>query len=200
MLKCVLIVGSNHPSRLADVATSFVIAGAAGRHDLQVDVLDLTVEGLQFQAAPDASINTMGHGTALEADTWRRRIGRYDAFVAMVAEYNYGTAAVLKNAFDIAGSELHRKPIAIVGYGGLGSARAIEHLRRVADEVQMAPIRHQLNIAMESLLGVLQHGRPLEASSGLVHARTAMFDHLVSRVRCLDVTCETDRVRQVAAL
>lgn len=72
-----------------------------------------------------------------------------------------------------------RKPIAFVGYGGVGGARAIEHLRGIAIELQMAPIKHEVNIAMEPYLGIVQQGKTLDDYDYLVEARTALFDHLV---------------------
>jgi NAD(P)H-dependent FMN reductase len=60
----------------------------------------------------------------------------------------------MKNAFDSAHYEWNRKPIAFVGYGGVGAARAIEHLRGIAIELQLAPIKHEVNIAMEPFLGI----------------------------------------------
>jgi len=97
----------------------------------------------------------------------------------VVAEYNHGPTAALKNAFDSAFLEWQRKPIAFVGYGGVGAARAIETLRGVVIELQMAPIRHEVNIAMEPFLGILQSGRALNDYAYLVQSREAMFDHLV---------------------
>ena len=43
----------------------------------------------------------------------------------------------------------------------MGAARAIETLRGVVIELQMAPIRHEVNIGMEPFLGILQKGRAL---------------------------------------
>ena len=114
-----------------------------------------------------------------EAEAWRKRIGEFDAFVATVAEYNHGPTAVLKNAFDSALLEWQRKPIAFVGYGGVGGARAIETLRGAVIELHMAPIRHEVNIAMEPYLGIVQSGRSLNDYDYLVQSREAMFDHLV---------------------
>lgn len=57
-----------------------------------------------------------------------------------MAEYNHGPTGVLKNAFDGAHAEWVRKPVAFVGYGGVGGARAIEHLRGVVIELEMASI------------------------------------------------------------
>jgi NAD(P)H-dependent FMN reductase len=81
--------------------------------------------------------------------------------------------------FDSAFLEWQRKPIAFVGYGGVGGARAIETLRSVVIELQMAPIRQEVNISMEPFLGVMQNGLSLNHYDYLVRARTAMFDNVV---------------------
>jgi NAD(P)H-dependent FMN reductase len=85
---------------------------------------------------------------------------------------------VLKNAFDCAQLEWQRKPIAFVGYGGVGGARAIEHLRGVAIELQMVPITQGVNIGMEPYLGIVQKGATLNDYEYLVQSRKVMFDHL----------------------
>lgn len=73
---------------------------------------------------------------------WRSEMAGMDAYVIVTPEYNHGYSSVLKNALDYLNGELHRKPIAYVSYGGLaGGARAVEQLRLVAIEQQMAPIR-----------------------------------------------------------
>jgi NAD(P)H-dependent FMN reductase len=142
-------------------------------------VLDLRDFQLPFLNEPASPMATGGVFTEPEAQAWCKRIGEFDAFVALVAEYNHGPTAVLKNAFDSALIEWYRKPIAFVGYGGVGAARAIETLRGVVIELQMAPIRHEVNISMEPFLGILQKGRSLNDYQYLVQSREVMFDHLV---------------------
>ncbi|HEY5193634.1 MAG TPA: NAD(P)H-dependent oxidoreductase [Solirubrobacteraceae bacterium] len=48
----------------------------------------------------------------------------------------------MKNALDQIFPELNRKPVTFVGYGNPGGARAIEQLRLVTVELEMAPLRH----------------------------------------------------------
>ena len=43
----------------------------------------------------------------------------------------------------------------------------------------MAPIRHEVNIAVEPFLGILRDGRTLNEYDYLVQSRDVMFDHLV---------------------
>jgi NAD(P)H-dependent FMN reductase len=179
MLKVGLIVGSTRPNRFADIPVPWLVEGASARRDLQLTVLDLRDFQLPFLNEPASPMATGGVFTEPAAQAWCKSIGEFDAFVALVAEYNHGPTAVLKNAFDSALIEWYRKPIAFVGYGGVGAARAIEALRGVVIELQMAPIRHEVNISMEPFLGILQKGRSLNDYQYLVQSREVMFDHLV---------------------
>jgi NAD(P)H-dependent FMN reductase len=179
MLKTGLIVGSTRQHRFADLAVKWVLEGAAKRHDLGLTVLDLREYQLPFFNEPIPPSISGGNFSEPKAAAWAKRIGEFDAFVAIAPEYNHGPTAVLKNAFDSALKEWHRKPIAFVSYGGVGGARAIEQLRGVVIELQMAPIRHEVNIAMEPFLGILQQGRSLSDYDYLAQSRDTMFDHLV---------------------
>jgi NAD(P)H-dependent FMN reductase len=179
MLRVGLIVGSTRENRFADVPVRWLVEGASARRDLKLTVLDLREFRLPFFNEPVPPSINGGIFTVPEAATWAKRIGEFDAFVAIAPEYNHGPTAALKNAFDSAQKEWHRKPIAFVGYGGVGAARAIETLRGVVIELQMAPIRHEVNIAMEPFLGILQNARSLNDFEYLVQSRDAMFDHLV---------------------
>src|SRR5712691_10374897 len=179
MLKVGLIVGSTRPKRFADTPVQWLVEGASARPDLRQTVLDLRDYELPFFNEPASPAYTGGIYTAPKAEAWRKHIGEFDAFVATVAAFNHGPTAVLKNAFDSAFLEWQRKPIGFVGYGGVGAARAIETLRDVVIELQMAPIRHEVNIAMEPYLGVVRDGHSLNDYDYLVQSREAMFDHLV---------------------
>ena len=179
MLRVGLIVGSTRENRFADVPVRWLVEGASARRDMKLTVLDLREFRLPFFNEPVPPSINGGIFTVPEAAAWAKSIGEFDAFVATAPEYNHGPTAALKNAFDSAQKEWQRKPIAFVGYGGVGAARAIETLRGVVIELQMAPIRHEVNIAMEPFLGILQNGRSLNDYEYLVQSRDAMFDHLV---------------------
>jgi NAD(P)H-dependent FMN reductase len=60
--------------------------------------------------------------------------------------------ASLKNAIDHIFPEFHRKPLMCVGYGNVGGARAIEQLRLVSVELEMAPLRHAIHILPELMV------------------------------------------------
>jgi NAD(P)H-dependent FMN reductase len=55
---------------------------------------------------------------------------------------------VLKNAIDFLYAEWNNKAVGFVSYGAVGGARAVEHLRLVAGELQMADVRQQVALSM----------------------------------------------------
>ena len=90
------------------------------------------------------------------AQRWQKKVASLDGFIFTAAEYNRGPTAVLKNALDYAYKEWNQKPVAFVGYGGVGGARAVEQLRLHAVELQMAPIRTAVHILWADMLPVMQ--------------------------------------------
>lgn len=107
---------------------------------------------------------------------------------------------MLKNAFDSALTEWQNKPIGFVGYGGVGGARAVEQLRMIAIELQMAPIQKAVHIGVEPYLGVLMEGKSFDDYPFVVQARTAMLDQLVWWARALRTArAERDVLSSLAA-
>jgi NAD(P)H-dependent FMN reductase len=52
--------------------------------------------------------------------------------VFVTPEYNHSTPGALKNAIDFLYREWNNKAAGFVGYGVIGAARAVEHLRLIA--------------------------------------------------------------------
>ncbi len=72
----------------------------------------------------------------------------------MVAEYNHSITGALKNALDQAYTEWNRKPFTAIGYGGTGAARAVEHLRSIAVELQMVSTHGAVHIGGSDFMSV----------------------------------------------
>jgi len=62
----------------------------------------------------------------------------------------HGISGALKNAIDFLLGEWNHKAAGFVSYGGAGGARAVEHLRLVLAEVQVATVRNQVLLSMFS--------------------------------------------------
>lgn len=178
-LKLALIIGSTRPNRFADVPARWVAEAAAERSDFTLEVLDLRDWPLPFFDQPESPAMGGGGYSNPVVERWRDRVGEFDGFIATAAEYNYGPTAVLKNALDAVYAEWNNKPIGFVGYGGVGGARAVEHLRMTSVALQMAPVARGVNIGLEPFLGVVRNGKTLDDYPFLVESRTAMFGQLV---------------------
>ena len=185
MLKVGLIIGSTRPNRFADKVKPWLVEAVALRRDLTADVLDLREVDLPFLREPIPPGVSGGVFSDPKAQEWGRRLEPLDAFVAVTPEYNHGPNAALKNALDSAYLEWQRKPIAFVGYGGVGAARGIETLRGVVIELQMAPMRYEVNIGAEAFSRVWRGENSLNDFPYLARSRDAMLDNLVWWARAL---------------
>jgi NAD(P)H-dependent FMN reductase len=110
---------------------------------------------------------------------WTTQIAASDGFVFVTPEYNYGPAAVLKNAVDWVYPEWNRKAAAFVGYGSAMGARAVQRLRETAIELQMAPVRSSVHIPVATLWAHFQGG---DVEKGLAESEkqaNVMIDDLL---------------------
>jgi NAD(P)H-dependent FMN reductase len=146
-----IVVGSTRQGRFSERAAAWFHKIAARRTDLSVEIVDLRDYPMPFFDEP-ASPAWMPPKDPV-AERWAAKLAELDGFVFVTPEYNHGYSAVLKNALDYAFQQFNRKPAAFVGYGGVGAARAIEQLRMVAVELQMAPIPKSVNVGTAEFPG-----------------------------------------------
>jgi len=67
----------------------------------------------------------------------------------------------MKNAFDWVYKEWNQKAIGFVGYGSVGGGRAIEHMRTIAVELQMAPVRQAVHLPVDVYLSMMKDEAPV---------------------------------------
>ena len=149
-----IIIGSTRPTRFADRPAQWMLKQAQARDDMEVELIDLRDHPLPF--FDEGASNLWMPSKNPEAIRWQQTVARFDGFVFVVAEYNHSVTAALKNALDEAYNEWVHKPFAAIGYGGVGAARAIEHLRAIGVELQMVPGPHERQHRRPGLYG----GRP----------------------------------------
>lgn len=149
ILKIKIIVGTTRQNRFSERAASYIHQEAIKQKNVDVEVLDLREYPLPFfdESITPTMFESAKHEYTNEvAKKWTSKIDEADAFIIVTAEYNHGYPAVLKNALDYVFKEWNRKAVGFVGYGNAGGARAIEQLREVVVELQLAPIRHAIHI------------------------------------------------------
>jgi NAD(P)H-dependent FMN reductase len=145
-LKIAVILGSTRPGRNGKAVADWVLAQAEHRTGASyelLDLLDYPLPHLDEAMPPSAGQYANDHTKA-----WAETIAAYDGFVFVTPEYNHSTSGVLKNAIDYLYAEWNNKAAGFVSYGSLGGARAIEHLRAISAELQLAGVRQQLSFSL----------------------------------------------------
>jgi len=145
-LKIAIILGSTRPGRNGKAVADWVVAQAKGRAGAAYELVDLLDYPLPHLDEPRPP--SMGQYEGEHTELWSRKISAYDGFVFVTPEYNHSTSGVLKNAIDYLYAEWNNKAAAFVGYGKIGGARAIEHLRSISAELQLADVRQQLSFSL----------------------------------------------------
>lgn len=168
-----VIVGSTRQSRFSEQPAQWILQHLKKRDGVDARLLDLRDFPMPFFDQP-VSPATPGRSPYAHdvVKTWTAAIAQSDGFVFVTPEYNYGPAAVLKNAIDWVYPEWNRKAAGFVSYGSAMGARAVQQLRETAIELQLAPVRSSVHIPVATLWAHYMGGdvdaglTELEASAG----------------------------------
>lgn len=139
-----VIIGSTRKTRFADKPTAWFMEKVKGHPELDFEVVDLRDVDLPLFDEPAS--NAWMPSSDPRAVAWQQKLAGFDGFVFIVAEYNHSVTGALKNALDQAFVEWNRKPMTALAYGSMGGTRALEHLRGIAVEVEMVPLRQAIHI------------------------------------------------------
>jgi NAD(P)H-dependent FMN reductase len=174
--KIAIILATTRAARFGHKAAHWILEIAKQRSDMEFDLVDLRDHPLPFfdEIASNAWVPTQN----AEGVRWQKKVGHYDGYIFVTAEYNHGVPAVLKNALDFAYPEWNKKPAAFFGYGALGAARAVEQLRLIAIELQLAPTRSAVHLAGADFMAALREGKPISEFAYLKPTAYALLDEL----------------------
>ncbi len=170
-----IIISSTRENRFGERAARWIHGLAAERTDLDFEIVDLRDYPMPFFEGISPLYAPVTDEAAIR---WGRKMAELDGYLFVTAEYNRSITGVLKNALDWAYREYARKPAAYLGYGGVGGARAIEQLRLICIELQMAPTRPGVHISGSDAAALIFQGKSFEELelSHLVKAAHAMLD------------------------
>ena len=146
MIKVGIIVGSTRPGRNGEAVARWVHENASRRGDAQYELVDLADFDLPLFDEPVPP--SMGQYSKDHTRRWAEKIDSLDAFVFVTPEYNHSTSGALKNALDFIYGEWLNKAAGFVSYGSAGGVRAVEHLRTIMAELQIADVRGQVALSL----------------------------------------------------
>ena len=175
MTRIGIILGSTRPNRNGEQVANWVLDHATRRDDAEFELIDLRDYPLPHLDEPMPP--SMGQYQQEHTKQWANKIASFDGFVIVTPEYNHGTSGVLKNAIDYLYAEWNNKAVGFVSYGGVGGARAAEHLRLVAGELQMADVRQQVTL---SLITEFENFSVFKPGDYNIDALTVLLDQVIA--------------------
>jgi NAD(P)H-dependent FMN reductase len=143
-LKIAVIISSTRPTRFGELPAKWIADKVNERPELQAEIVDLRDFDLPF--FDEMASNAWMPSANQNAVKWQNKISEFDGYIFVTAEYNRSITGALKNALDQAYVNWNKKPFGAVGYGSVGGARAVEHLRNIGVELQMVPTRSAVHI------------------------------------------------------
>jgi NAD(P)H-dependent FMN reductase len=146
MLNVGIILGSTRPNRNGEAVAKWVVEHTKNRTDARYELVDIKDYDLPLLDEPIPA--SQGKYSQPHTKRWAEKIASFDAFVFVTPEYNHSTSGALKNAIDFLYREWNNKAAGFVSYGSAGGARAVETLRLVMAEIQIADVRAQVMFSL----------------------------------------------------
>jgi len=170
-----IIIGTTRPGRNGEAVAKWVYEIAQKRTDAEFELVDIKDFNLPLLDEPVPP--SMGQYSKPHTKAWAAKIGSFDGYVFVTPEYNHGISGALKNAIDFLFAEWNNKAAGFVSYGSVGGARAVEQLRLVLAEVQIATVRNQVLL---SLFTDFENFAVFKPDPRHEKSANDMLDHLVA--------------------
>ncbi len=148
MLKIGIITGSTRPGRVNLQVAEWVKQIADKRSDVSFEIVDIA--DYQLPLYDEAIPAAYGQYAHEHTKKWAAKIGSLDGFIFVTPEYNHSFSPALKNAIDFIYGEWNNKAAGFVSYGSGGGIRAVEQLRQIMSEIQIADVRAQVFMSLFS--------------------------------------------------
>jgi len=200
MLKIGVILGSVREGRFGEKPARWIFDELKKRKGVEATFLDLKDYNLpNFDEAVSPAWTPQPFKNETVA-RWTKAVGAEDGFVIVAPEYNRSVGGAMKNAFDWVYPEWGRKPVGFVGYGSTGGSRAIEHMRLISIELQMAPIRAGVHLPADVYMSMMKDAAPVDPArfAPVQQAADTMIDQLLWWTTALKDARDSE-IRQKAA-
>ena len=159
VIKIAIILGSTRPGRNGEAVARWVYEIAKKRIDAEFEFVDIKDFNLPLLDEPIPP--SQGQYRTEHTEVWSAKIDSFDGYVFVTAEYNHGVPGALKNGIDYLYKEWNNKAAGFVGYGSAGGVSAVEQLRLVMAELQVADVRAQVAVSIITELRIFESLSPL---------------------------------------
>lgn len=145
-VKIAIILGSTRPGRNGEAVAKWAHEIAAQRGDAEFELVDIA--DFKLPHLDEAIPASMGQYANDHTRAWAEKVASFDGYLFVTPEYNHSTSGALKNAIDFVYGEWNNKAAGFVSYGSVGGTRAVEHLRLIMSELQVATVRAQVALSL----------------------------------------------------
>lgn len=134
-----VILGTVRQGRLSEPAARFVFSEVVKRPGVESELIDIRA----------LNLSVSDEGAAAADPEFKRAVGRADALVLVVPEYNHGYPGTLKHALDTNLKEYVHKAAGVCGVsaGPFGGTRAVQNLLPVLRELGLVTIFWDVNFS-----------------------------------------------------
>jgi len=146
MTKIAIIIGSTRPGRNGEAVAKWVYDISKNRKDAEFELVDL--KDFNLPLLDELMPAAMQQYSKPHTKVWASKIAEFDGFIFVTPEYNHSVSGALKNAIDFISKEWNNKAAGFVSYGSAGGARAVEQLRLIVAELQIADVRAQVMLSL----------------------------------------------------
>lgn len=148
MTKIIIISGSQRNGRSTPLVAKWVKLATdkilADKVEVElVDLADFDLPMFNEAISPKFNRDRQPEGIVKK---WLDTLSAADGYIFVTPEYNHSIPGSLKNAIDYIAYETNKKVATIVSHGGVGGARATEHLRNIASEIGLVTTPTAANV------------------------------------------------------
>ena len=193
MLRIGIIVGTTRPGRKAGAVAKWALDIAKARTDAAYEIVDIADYKLPDLDEPMPP--SMGNYAHEHTKKWGTKIASLDGYVFVTPEYNHSISGALKNAIDFVYHEWTNKAAGFVSYGTTGGVRAVEHLRGITAELQIADVRAHVSMSLYTDFENFSVFKPAASHTAQVNL---MLDQLASWSSALKTVRERAAMKAAA--
>ncbi|KAK0122399.1 hypothetical protein ONS95_010637 [Cadophora gregata] len=145
-----IIIGSTRPNRIGDQVAALIKStlSEASTPNLTLSLVDIAAFNLPLfnEAILPAQVPAQGEFAHEHSKAWNAEIAKYDGYVFVTAEWNFGLPGVTKNAIDYLYHAWIGKPVLIVSYGIMGGMSASEQLKKTLEGMHLRVVETRVSL------------------------------------------------------
>ncbi|KAE8157707.1 flavo protein-like protein [Aspergillus tamarii] len=158
-----ILIGSSRRVRVGPSVTQFIknTIPASRANNIDIDTVDISKFNLPIfdEAVIPAQVPAQAQFAHEHSKAWNAEIEKYDGYIIVSPEYNFGVPGGLKNAIDYLYHSWTGKPVLIIAYGGGGGQHASDALKTILNgmKLRVCETRPTLPLGSETM-PAMSHG------------------------------------------